>query len=300
MSRALRAGALIAVVLCLFACGNIDQAQTLERLHGGQGEPTQPRGWHIPVRVTEWIPEPVMSFFALVADRWGAEAVLQPFQMALAALLAFSVSLLPWTWRVARQAATIVHEMGHVIAAFLVGRRVRGIKLHTDTSGVMISSGKPRGLGILVTMLAGYPAPSLFAVALAVLAGTGHSGAALTLYQLVVLCCAFLAINLFGLFSALVSVGVTGVIWWYGEPDLIAFTVVALAVFYAVAGLRCTFDVIAAHRNAAPGQVLTTDAAQAARATIVPVPAAFWLFFFILLGAISLIVVMGLLFATMM
>lgn len=256
--------------------------------------------WQVPSWLFDWIPAPVMSFFALVADRWGADAVLQPYQMILAALLAVSVCLLPLSWRVVRQAATIVHEMGHVLGAWATGRRVVGIKLHSDTSGVTISSGKPRGLGILITTLLGYPAPSLFAVALAVLAGSGYSGAALTLYQLVILVCAFLAMNVFGLFSALTSLGVTGLIWWYGEPDMIAFTVVALAVFYAVAGLRCTFDVISAHRNAASGQVLSTDAAQASRATILPLPSSFWLFFFVLVGALSLVLVMGLLFSTMM
>lgn len=250
--------------------------------------------------VRDQLPDPVLSFLALVLDRWNSDAQLPPYQMGLAAGIALVVALFPLTWRVARQAATIVHEMGHVIGAFLTGRRVVGIKLHSDTSGVTISSGRPRGLGILFTMLAGYPAPSLFAVALAALVAAGHSGAALTLYQLVVLACVFLALNIFGLFSAVVSLGVTGVIWWYGAPDLIAFTVVGLAVFYAVAGLRCTFDVVAAHRNAARGQILTTDAAQAARATILPIPSIFWLFFFVLLSALSLIAVVGLLLPTMM
>ena len=50
----------------------------------------------------------------------------------LALLLVLSGS----PWRLARNIVTIVHEAGHALVAVLVGRRLQGIRLHSDTSGV--------------------------------------------------------------------------------------------------------------------------------------------------------------------
>src|SRR5690606_22555175 len=64
-------------------------------------------------------------------------------------------------WRRARNVVTIVHEGGHAVAALLTGRRLTGIRLHSDTSGLTLSVGKPRGPGMVVTAAAGYISPSL-------------------------------------------------------------------------------------------------------------------------------------------
>src|SRR5699024_12319039 len=68
--------------------------------------------------------------------------------------------------------ATITHEGGHALVALLTGRRLTGIRLNRDTSGVTLSRGRPRGAGIVVTLLAGYPAPALTGLAAALLRGT--------------------------------------------------------------------------------------------------------------------------------
>ncbi|MGV2386734.1 MAG UNVERIFIED_CONTAM: M50 family metallopeptidase, partial [Thermobifida fusca] len=59
-------------------------------------------------------------------------------------------------WRVARNVVTIAHEGGHALAALLSGRQLSGIRLHSDTSGVTVSRGRPDGIGMIVTILAGY------------------------------------------------------------------------------------------------------------------------------------------------
>ncbi|WP_258935286.1 M50 family metallopeptidase [Nesterenkonia pannonica] len=102
-------------------------------------------------------------------------------------------------------------------------------------------------------------------MALAWLALAGHAGAALTLYQAVVLLALLLSRNAVGILSCLVSVLVTGAIWWHNEPEIVLYTVVALAVFYGIAGLRATLDLWGSHlsrRRTSSG----SDAAQAARA----------------------------------
>ena len=40
------------------------------------------------------------------------------------------------------------------------GRRLDGIRLHSDTSGLTVSRGKPTGIGMVLTAAAGYTAPS--------------------------------------------------------------------------------------------------------------------------------------------
>ena len=43
----------------------------------------------------------------------------------------------------------------------LTGRRLTGIRLHSDTSGLTLSVGRPSGPGMVFTAAAGYLAPSL-------------------------------------------------------------------------------------------------------------------------------------------
>lgn len=62
-------------------------------------------------------------------------------------------------WRLSRNAVTIAHEGGHGLLALLTGRRLDGIRLHSDTSGVTVSRGKPTGLGMILTAAGGYTAP---------------------------------------------------------------------------------------------------------------------------------------------
>ena len=57
------------------------------------------------------------------------------------------------------------------MAALLTGRRLQGIRLHSDTSGLTLSAGRPTGPGMAFTLLAGYLAPSLIGLAGAWLLG---------------------------------------------------------------------------------------------------------------------------------
>lgn len=73
--------------------------------------------------------------------------------------------LIDSVWRWSRSVVTIVHEAGHAVAAVLTGRRLTGIHLHSDTSGLTLSVGKPSGIGMVVTAAAGYLSPSLVGLA---------------------------------------------------------------------------------------------------------------------------------------
>jgi len=64
--------------------------------------------------------------------------------VALVAVWAYPV------WRVARHVVTIAHEGGHALAALVSGRRLTGIWLQSDTSGLTLSKGRPTGLGMVI------------------------------------------------------------------------------------------------------------------------------------------------------
>ncbi|GFZ77348.1 M50 family metallopeptidase [Nesterenkonia alkaliphila] len=245
--------------------------------------------------------ETVQDALGAIVERWGVTASPEPEIVLAITAAVVLLTAVPQIWRVARQASTIVHEMGHVFAAVLTGRRVSGIKLHSDTSGVTVSRGRPQGPGLLLTFLAGYPAPGLLAVGLVWLGAAGHAGAALTVFQVILVLALLLSRNFVGIVSCLLAVMGTGIIWWHNDPQIVGYTVVALGVFYALAGVRGTLDVWRVHltrRRRRPAEVAGTDAAQAGRAwRLLPLPAPFWLLLFLVLSLASAAAVFWLLFA---
>ena len=84
-----------------------------------------------------------------------------PLLVVVTAVVALAVVVARLPWRIARNAVTIAHEGGHALVALLTGRRLHGIRLHSDTSGLTLSAGRPTGPGMILTLLAGYVAPSL-------------------------------------------------------------------------------------------------------------------------------------------
>lgn len=63
---------------------------------------------------------------------------------ALLALVALGCIAWAPVWRVTRHVVTVVHEGGHGVVALLVGRRLSGIRLHSDSSGLTVSrAGRP-------------------------------------------------------------------------------------------------------------------------------------------------------------
>lgn len=112
---------------------------------------------------------------AVSLDDWAAlaRADVAPLPWPVMAAAALLSALAGWRWP---QPGTIAHEAGHAVVAWLVGRRLSGIALHSDTTGVTVTSGRPRGLGLLLVMLAGYPAPLVLSGLLAWLWAAGWAG----------------------------------------------------------------------------------------------------------------------------
>ena len=94
---------------------------------------------------------------------------LPPSVLLGSAAVAAVLVLTPALWRSTRHVVTIAHEGAHGVAALVSGRRLSGIRLHSDTSGLTVSAGRPTGLGMVLTCAAGYTGPGLFGLGAAAL-----------------------------------------------------------------------------------------------------------------------------------
>ena len=77
---------------------------------------------------------------SVLAEVWhkiaGTQSVPPAWLVAVSAVAALLVVSVNGSWRLARNAITIAHEGGHALVSLLSGRRLDGIRLHADTSGV--------------------------------------------------------------------------------------------------------------------------------------------------------------------
>lgn len=206
---------------------------------------------------------------------WQALADRQPAPpiwvlLATAAMALYAVSDLR-AWLLARHVVTLAHEAGHAGVALMSGRRVRGIRLHSDTSGLTLSSGRPTGPGMIATAAAGYVAPSVLGLVAAVWLGTGHVLATLCGFLVLLAAIAAAVRNVFGVVSVTVTGAVlVGVTVWAPAGVQAAFAF-ALAWFLLLAGPR---PVIELQRKRHRGQAPMSDADQLARLT--GLPGLFW------------------------
>ena len=138
----------------------------------------------------------------------------------LTGVVALALVLAPATWPRVRLGVTVVHEAGHAVVAVLVGRRLRSIKLHSDTSGLTVSRGKPRGPGMVVMLAAGYLAPAGLGLLAALLLAEGRSVG--LLWLLVVLAAALIlwVRNGYGFLVLLVGGAMVLLVTWYGDGQV--------------------------------------------------------------------------------
>jgi len=194
-----------------------------------------------------------------------------------AALLALGAVTWRASWRRTRTVVTIAHEGGHALTAVLAGRGLTGIRLHPDTSGLTISTGARRGPGLVLTVLGGYPAPSLLGLGGAGLVAADR--AALMLWIALVLLAATLihVRNLYGAVAVLATGALVAVVAVRGDLRLQDGFAAALCWFLLFGGLRAVRELQWDRRRGRRGG---SDADVLARLTRVPGgmwAALFWL-----------------------
>ena len=226
---------------------------------------------------------------ALAGEVWARASTTAPepplWLVLGAAVLALAGVLARPTWPRLRHLVTIAHEGAHGVVAALTGRRLHGIRLHSDTSGVAVSSGPVRGPGMVLTAAAGYPGPALVGLGAAALLAAGRPAAVL---WAVLLALALLLVqirNWFGLWTVLVTAaGVLAVTWW-APPLALSAAAHLLTWFLLLAAPRPVAELARARRS---GRARDSDADQLARLT--RLPGGLWVAVFGLtcLGALAL------------
>jgi hypothetical protein len=234
-----------------------------------------------------------MSFDGLT-DLWDRLFDAQPDPPSLLVLItgvvALVVVLTRLPWRVARNAITIAHEGGHALAALLTGRKLHGVRLHSDTSGLTLSAGRPSGPGMVFTLLAGYIAPSLIGLAGAWLLGGNRI--TLLLWVAVALLLAMLVMirNVFGVVSIVITGGLVFAVSWFASPEVQAAFAYAGVWFLLLGGVRPVGELQTLRRR---GRMPESDADQLAGVT--RVPGLFWVGVFGAVNLVALFVGAGLL-----
>ncbi|MEU4171141.1 M50 family metallopeptidase [Streptomyces sp. NPDC026665] len=206
--------------------------------------------------------------------------------VVIATLVAALAAIVPHgVWRISRNAITIAHEGGHGLVALLTGRSLSGIRLHSDTSGLTVSRGKPTGLGMILTAAAGYTAPPLLGLGGAALLGAGHITLLLWVATALLVAMLVMIRNAYGALTVILTGGTFLLVSWLAGPQVQAAFAYAVVWFLLLGGVRPAFELQAKRRRGGAGD---SDADQLSRLT--HVPAGLWLFLF---HAVSLCSLMG-------
>jgi len=223
-----------------------------------------------------------------VRDFLGEAFATQPAPGGLVVLGSAALALaLVWlrpAWSLTRHLVTVVHEGGHGVVAMLGGRRLSGIRLHSDSSGVTVSRGRPTGPGMIATAAAGYLGPALLGLVAALVVASGYALAMLWAI-LVGLTLLLLQIrNFFGLWVVLLcGAGVVVVTGWLDESVQVAVAHV-FAWFLLLAAPRPVLELSQLRRR---GGGRGSDADQLARLTVLP--AAVWMAVFLAVTTAALL-----------
>ncbi|MET9858420.1 M50 family metallopeptidase [Streptomyces smyrnaeus] len=240
---------------------------------------------------------------ASITDVWDRVVGGQPDPEQWLVLVTGLVALLAvaphGVWRISRNAVTIAHEGGHGLIALVTGRRLDGIRLHSDTSGLTVSRGKPHGIGMVLTAAAGYTAPPLLGLGGAWLLAANHITALLWGATALLVAMLVMIRNAYGVLTVVLAGGAFLLVSWLTGPQVQAAFAYVVVWFLLLGGVRPVFELQGKRRRqgirrgafrsggaVGPGMP-DSDADQLARLT--HVPAAGWLFLFHAVSLCSLI-----------
>ncbi|SDJ99535.1 Peptidase M50B-like [Nonomuraea maritima] len=205
-----------------------------------------------------------------------------PWVVAVSALAALVIVGFRMPWQISRGLITIAHEGGHALMALLTRRKLEGIRLHSDTSGVTLTRGRPTGPGMVLTAMAGYLAPPLLGLAAAWLTEQGRITLLIWTVLLFLVCMLLLIRNLYGALILLVTGGAVFALSMYAPAEAQQVVAMVAAWFLLFGGIR---PIIELQRKRRRRQARDSDADQLARLTFLP--GGFYVSFFLLVSLAS-------------
>lgn len=167
-------------------------------------------------------------------------------EVAVVLLIAAALAIPRASWRYFGLFSTVVHELGHAFAALLTGRRVTGIRLNFDHSGLTTSFGRPGWRTAWATFW-GYPVPAVVGSVLVWAGFAGWAPAALSVGALVLLAALLFIRNADGVLILVGSVAVSAVLVFWVPADFTGHAVVALGVALLVGSVRDLVKVASVH-----------------------------------------------------
>jgi hypothetical protein len=222
--------------------------------------------------------------FTSLAGLWDEIFGSQPdpdLWVVIATLVAALAVIVPHPlWRLSRNAITIAHEGGHGLVALLTGRTLTGIRLHSDTSGLTVSRGKPHGLGMILTAAFGYTAPPLLGLGGAALLAAGRITLLLWVATTLLVVMLVMIRNVFGVISVVVTGAIVFAVSWFATAPVQDAFGYLFCWFLLFGGVRPVWEL---QRKRVRGRAPGSDADQLARLT--GVPGTLWVLVF---GAIAL------------
>ncbi|MEV2244146.1 M50 family metallopeptidase [Streptomyces sp. NPDC049970] len=223
-----------------------------------------------------------------LGDLWdrvfGTQSAPEQWLVVVTATVALVAVVPNLLWRLSRNAITIAHEGGHGLVALLTGRQLSGIRLHSDTSGLTVSRGKPTGIGMILTAAAGYTAPPLLGLGGAWLLANGRITLLLWLATALLAVMLVMIRNLYGALTVILTGTAFLLVSWLTSADVQAAFAYTVVWFLLLGGVRPAFELQSKRRH---GGAPDSDADQLARLT--HAPAAIWLFLFHAVSLCSLI-----------
>lgn len=218
--------------------------------------------------------------------RWTAQLLDSGNALSLVvALVALALVWQQGAWRLLRNVVTIAHEGGHAAIALLSGRKLNGIRLHSDTSGLTESSGRSHGPGMVLTLFAGYPTVSLLGLGGAALVSNDLARVMLWVSIGLLLLMLVALRNAYGVLSVLVTGAALFAVSWFATPTWQALCCELFSWFLLVGGLRPIFELGSKRRR---GRASESDADQLARLT--GLPAGGWMALWFAVGIAALVV----------
>jgi hypothetical protein len=219
----------------------------------------------------------------VISEIWRRALSHQPDPPAsvivLLAVVALALVLTPSVWPVTRLVVTITHEGAHAFAALLAGRRLMGIRVHSDTSGLTVSRGRASGPGMVAMLAAGYLGPAVVGVGAALMLGAGLSLGLLWSYVLLLALMLLQIRNFYG-FLVVVAAGVAmaAISWYLSAP---AQSAIAYLITWVLL-IAAPKPVLELARQRRRGHGAHSDADQLALLT--RLPGALWTAFFIVVN----------------
>jgi hypothetical protein len=224
----------------------------------------------------------------VLSEIWDRATSTQPVPdvgfVVATGVAALVLVVLPSTWPWVRLGVTVVHEAGHALVAVLVGRRLQSIRLHSDTSGLTVSRGKPRGPGMVAMLAAGYLAPAALGLVAALLLAAGRGVGLLWLLVLLAGALILWVRNGYGLLVLLLGGAGVLLLTWYGTDTVRSVAAYLIAWLLLLAAPRPLVELLTARRR----RGRTSDPDQLAGLT--RVPAVLWTLLLLLANLAGLVV----------